>query len=144
MGSTSRSASSSLTPVCWHRALSLTETGRRTAVWRWWCCQTILLAVLPRGAFRAVFIPYDKNKASRRCCTGGMLASTPSSPHECSAGLQDTFSHIHSVKHPTSLMLVPTQTHTPVSHSLNENELRTCTPLIKIFCLLPMKYHGGI
>ena len=76
VGITRRSASSSLTPVCWHRALSLTETGRWTAVWRWWCCQTILLAVLPRVAFRAVFIPYDRSNASRRCCSGGMLAST--------------------------------------------------------------------
>ena len=32
VGSTRQSASSSLTPVCWHRALSLTETGRRTVV----------------------------------------------------------------------------------------------------------------
>ena len=53
VGSTRRSASSSLTPVCWQRALSLTETGQKTAVWRWWCCQMILLAVLPRCAFRA-------------------------------------------------------------------------------------------
>ena len=76
VGNARRSASFSLTLVYWHRVLSLTETGRWTAVWRWWCCQMILLAVLPRCAFRAVFIPLDKSRASRRCCSGGMLAST--------------------------------------------------------------------
>ena len=140
MGSKRRSASSSLTLVCWHRALGLIETGRWTAVWRWWCCQMILLAVLPRDAFRAVFIPYYNSRVTAVVC----WPQPPSSPHECSAGPQDTFSHIHSAKHPTSSTSVPTQTHTPVSHSLNDNELRICTPLIKIFCLLPMKYHGGI
>ena len=76
VGRTRRSPSSSLTPIRWHRALSLTETGRWTAVWRWWCCQMVLLAVLPRRAFRAVFIPYESSRASRRCCSGGILAST--------------------------------------------------------------------
>ena len=40
--------------------------------------------------------------------------------------------------------LVPSQTYAPVSHNLNKNKLRTCTPLIKIFCLLPMKHRGGV
>ena len=57
--------------------------------------------------------------------------------HGCSSGLQDTFVNIHSGTHSASSMLLPTQTHTPVSHSLNESELRPCTSLIKIFCLLP-------
>ena len=143
VGSTRRSASSSLMPVCWHRALSLTETGRRTAVWRWWCCRMILLAVLPRvlsGRFLShMIITGHSDDVVAVIC----WLQPPSSPHGCSAGLQDTFSHIHFAKHPTSSMLVPTQTHIPVSHSLNENELRTCTPLIKIFCA-PMKYYGGI
>ena len=76
VSSTRRSASSSLTPVCRHRALSLTEIGRWIAVWRWSCCQMILLAALQRGAFRAVFIPYDYIRASPRCCSGGILPST--------------------------------------------------------------------
>ena len=72
------------------------------------------------------------------------LPQPPNGPRVCTARPQDTFADIHSEKHPASSVLRLTQIHTPVSHSLSENELKTCTPLLKILCLLLMKYLIGI
>ena len=137
VGSTRRSASSCLTPVCRHRALSLTETGRWTAVWRWWCCQTILLPALPRGAFGAVFI----TTVFQWWYIGLNLHPC----HTSAAQGPKTHSHTFILQNiqPPQCWYRP-RPHTMVNHSLNENELRTCTPLIQIFCLFPMKYLGGI
>ena len=66
------------------------------------------------------------------------LPQPPKDPRVYTIKPKDTFADIHSEKHPASSVLRPMLTHTLGSHSLSENKLRTCTPFIKIFCLLPI------
>ncbi len=49
------------------------------------------------------------------------------------------FADIHSETHPASWGLLPMQIHTLVTHSQDENELRTYTPLVKPNLTYPIK-----
>ena len=66
------------------------------------------------------------------------LPQPPNAPRVYTAGLQDTFADIHSENiQPPQCCVWRRPMH---RWAITQNELRTCTPLIKNLYLLPMKY----